>query len=628
MPKQIQPEQTKPTRDSIKGTARRAAFRIDAVRALDEEKRTVEVAFSSDAEIEQWYRTILILEHTPGAVRLERLNNGGPVLFNHDRNAHIAVVESARIDGDGKGRAVVRFGRGALADEKFRDVIDGILRHMSLSFDVHELKLTETRQDDTDVYRATDWEPYEISFVTIPLDPSVGVGRGRDGAPETITLSNMEERTMPGEGTIVPGGGAPKIVDEQAVREKAMQAERSRADTLLSLGREYNAPEDAEKFVREGKTADDFRAFLLKEVDSRSKKPTPDELNESVGLSERDVQNYSFMKVLRCLDPNNQHNKAVREAAAMELEASQAAAMRLGREANGIVIPPEVLRAPVQRTYTSGNGAAPHGGNLVSTDLLASSFIEMLRRRTLLMQFGTKLAGLVGNVDIPKQLSGATGYVVGEDTDVTESQGDIGQVNLSPVTVGALSEISRRLLMQSSLDVEALIRADLAKAVGLKIDNLGFYGDGVNEPLGIKNISGVNAVTIAVSGKPTFAEMVQMESEIAADDADVDSMAYMINAKTRGHCKTTPKFANTDATIWEPGNTVNGYTAGVTNQVAAADSFFGNFADLIIGMWGGLELTLDPYTHSAKGRLRIVAMQDVDIAARRAESFCVGTTQG
>ncbi|GFM38314.1 hypothetical protein DSM19430T_29980 [Desulfovibrio psychrotolerans] len=586
----------------------------------------MEVAFSSDAEIEQWWRAVLVLEHSSNAVRLDRLNNGGAVLFNHDRNAHIAVVESARVDADGKGRAVVRFGRGKHADEKFTDVKDGILRHISVGFEVHELKLVEVREDDTDVYRATDWEPYEISFVTIPLDPSVGVGRGRGGAPETETLPNMEERTMPNTGTIVSGGGAPQVVDEQAVREQAMQAERDRANTILTLGRQYSAPEDAEKFVRDNKTPEEFQSFLLKELDGRSKKPTPDEKNDAVGLSEQEVQRYSVVKVLRCLDPNNAHSKAVREAAALELEASEAAARRMGREATGIVIPPEVLRAPVLRTYSTSNAAAPHGGNLVSTDLLAGSFIEMLRKRTLLMQYGTQLAGLVGNVGIPKQLSGATGYVVGEDEDVPGSDGDFGQLNLTPTTVGALAEVTRRLLMQSSLDVEALIRFDLAKAVGLKIDQLGFYGTGVNEPLGIKNISGVNAVPFATSGKPTFAELVQMESEIAADDADVDNMAYIVNAKTRGHAKTTPKFANTEATIWEPGNTINGYNAGVTNQVAAADAFFGNFADLIIGMWGGLELTLDPYTHSAKGRLRIVAMQDVDIAARRAESFCVGTT--
>ena len=116
-----------------------------------------------------------------------------------------------------------------------------------------------------------------------------------------------------------------------------------------------------------------------------------------------------------------------------------------------------------------------------------------------------------------------------------------------------------------------------------------------------------------------------METEISADNADVASMAYVMGSGMRGHFKTTEKFSgSTGATIWEAGNTVNGYRTEVTNQIVAGDLFFGNFADAMIGMWGGLELNADPYTHSAKGRLRIVAMQDVDFVLRRVESFCYG----
>lgn len=608
----------KPTIDEIR-SCMRAAFPVEAIRSVDEESRKVEVAFSSDAELEQWWRTILVLEHSRDAVRLDRLNNGGPALFNHDRSAHIGVVEEARIDADGKGRAVIRFSESPLGEEKFRDVQSGVLRHVSVGFSVHSTKLVEEREDGFDVYRATDWEPYEISFVTIPLDDKVGVGRTFDAPEEKKT--KMEERHMPAPAPEVTHGTTP--VDVGAERDAAVKAERERSNVLLELGREYNAPEDAARFVSEGKSADEFRQYLLKTLDSRGSKPTPDEMSEPVGLSDKDIARYSFVKVLRALDPNNA--KARREAA-FELEASEAAAARLGRDAEGIVVPPEVLTAPVSRAYDTGTGSAPHGGSLVGTDLLAGSFIEMLRRRTLLLQNGTKLAGLVGNVAIPKQNAGATAYVVGEDTDITESDGDFGQVGMTPHTIGALSEISRRLLMQGTPDVEMLVRSDLAQALGLKMDHLGFYGTGTNEPTGIKNTDGVNAVTFATAGKPTFAEILKMETEVAADDADVESMLYLLNARMRGHCKGTPKFTNTEATIWEPGNTVNGYKVGVTNQIAANDAFFGNFADLIVGLWGGLELTLDPYTHSSKGRLRIVAMQDFDVALRHGESFCVGTS--
>ena len=130
----------------------------------------------------------------------------------------------------------------------------------------------------------------------------------------------------------------------------------------------------------------------------------------------------------------------------------------------------------------------------------------------------------------------------------------------------------------------------------------------------------------ATDGKPTYAELVQMETEIAADNADVNSMAYVLNARGRGAAKTTPKFASgTDAgVIWEPGNTLNGYRAEVTNQLQNGDVFFGNFADLVVGMWGGLDMTVDPYSLSKSGGLRIVVFQDVDFAVRRVESFVLG----
>jgi len=552
------------------------------------------------------------LEHTADACDLIRLNNSGAVLFNHNRNDHVGVVESARIDADGKGRAVVRFGHSERAEEVYRDVKDGILRHVSVGFAVQEIKLVEERENDIDVYRATKWEPYEISIVTIPMDDSVGVGRAlEDGGAFNERTIKQEEDTMPPEGQTVQ-------VDVDAERAAAIQAERNRTNGILALGREYNAPDDALKFAEEGKTPEDFQRHLLGVLNQRQTQPSPDEMNADIGLTQNEVARYSFVKVLRALDPNNLD---AQKDAAFELDCSRAAARNLGRTIRGIVIPPDVLR----RAYTTDTTAAPHGGNLIGTDLLAGSFIEMLRKRCMFLQLATSLGGLVGNVDIPKQISGATAYVVGEGDAPDESSGDFGQVGMTPYTVGARSNISRRMLMQATPDIEGLVRLDLAKAVGTKIDYLGLYGSGTDEPTGIRYTDGVNAITFAADGAPTWKEFVSMESEVAADDADVESMAYLFNARMRGHCKTAVKFENTAPTIWEDGNTVNGYRTGVTNQVEDSDCFFGNFSDAFVGLWGGLELTLDPYSKAESGTLRIVAFQDVDVAARHGESFTFGT---
>ncbi len=624
-------KQTKPTKDDLLSQQARAYLPITGARVLSEEDRTVELSFSSDAPIEQWWRTLLVLEHTPEACNLTRLLSGGPLLFNHNRDKHIGVVVAAHVDADGKARATVKFGRSTLAEEKFQDVKDGILCNVSLGFNTDEVKLVEEREDGVDVYRATKWTPYEISLVTIPADTNVGVGRS---APEPITTNQPTgERAMPdpnnpkeptGEGATRQQGTSPAPATPQFSTADIQKAERERIASLTRLGDRFKCSEDAKTYVMEGRSVDEFNAFLIERQGKSEDNPTPEELNKPIGMSERDLQQYSFMNAVRSLlDPND---KRAQEAASLEREASRAAAEATGQSARGLLVPVDVLMHSGSRAMNTGSSGA-NGSALISTDLLPGSFIEMLQKKCFLMNIGTKLTGLVGNVAIPKQLETASAYVVGEEEAPTASGGVFGQVPLDPKTIGALVELSRLFMKQSSMDAEALVRSMLANALGQKVNQLALYADGSGKmPTGIKYTTGVNAVSFAVAGKPTFEELVQLETEVAADDADVETMRYLINARTRGHCKSTQKMANTPALIWENGNTINGYNALTTNHVLPNDVFFGNWNDMLIGMWGGLDLTIDPYTKSDSGVVRMVAFQDVDVAVRNAESFCVGTT--
>ncbi len=335
-----------------------------------------------------------------------------------------------------------------------------------------------------------------------------------------------------------------------------------------------------------------------------------------LGMSDNETRQYSFLKVVRALA--NPTDLRAQKDAAFEIECSHVAAERAGKDAQGIIVPQDVLK----RAINPGSSA----GNLIATDLHSQSFIDVLLNRSVLLKLCTSLNGLVGNVDIPRQTAGATGYWVDDDEDMTASELTFDKITLSPKTVGAMVEITRRQLQQSSLDMESMVRRDIARQLALTLDKAGLYGTGTaNQPRGVANTSGINAVTFAAAGKPTFLETVAMESEIAADNADVNSMRYLFNARMRGHFRSTEKFSSSNGqTIWEPGNTVNGYSVDVTNQITDGEILFGNWSDLICGMWGGLDLTVDPYTHSQKGRVRIVAFEDVDFAVRHVESFCRG----
>lgn len=660
--REITPEQINAKATAPNG---RALERFGEVRSVDKDNRTIELAFSSEAPVARWFGEE-VLDHTDGAMRAERLESGAALLMNHDWDDQVGVVQSVSIGSDRRGRAVVRFGRSARAEEIFADVVDGIRKHVSVGYAVRKIEV-EPRKGQPDLVRVTEWEPYEISLVSVPADPTVGVGRQLEIAPEDAAPGtgdidpttgaqvadgkrdnkdrNMEKTLRDAQGNLVRAkvDADGKIVEVLEMIERAgegdaaavrrgQEAEQSRVRSIMEIGTNARAMDLANQFVRDGKSVEDFKTELLRTM-GQKRGGSVEDGTADIGMTDGEVRQYSFMRALRALAAPG--DRAAQEAAAFEIEASQAVAQRSGRSPQGLLVPADVLmramvpgngqRAPLN-TSTTGTNPGDTGGYSVATDLLSQSFVEMLRNRTIAMQLGRSMGGLVGNIDIPRQAAGASGYWIGEDDEATLTGLELDQISLSPKTVAAMSEITRRLLMQSSLDMEALVRRDLAAALATTIDKAFFYGSGsANQPRGVVNYTGINAVPFAGSA-PTYAELVQMESEIAADNADVSSMAYVMNARARGLAKTTSKFAGgTDqGTIWEAGNTVNGYRAEITNQIEGSDVIFGNFADALIGMWGGLDLTIDPYTHSARGRLRIVAMQDVDFVLRRVESFALG----
>ena len=407
--------------------------------------------------------------------------------------------------------------------------------------------------------------------------------------------------------------------------EAAVKAEQQRNADIIKLGQEYNAKDLAIQFISEGKPVGEFKDALLKA--QKDSDPTPTKrTTDKVGLDEAEARSFSFIKLVNAMV--NPTDKSAIESAKFELEACQAAADKYGTKKGGTVIPIEVLTTSLAPKAAAGDVTSTVGTKLIGTDLLMSSFIDLLRNKTLLMQLTTKLTGLIGNVDIPKQTAGSSWYLVGEDTAPTASNPTFDQISFALKTIAARCYLTRQMKKQTSLDMEAFLRNDLAVALAAGIDYLGLYGNGTTQPKGIKASDGINTVQFAAAN-PTYSELVAMETEVSADNADVDSMAYIFNARMRGHCKSTQKFpTNTDGSgvIWEPGKTVNGYSALITNQVENGDVFFGNFADLIIGMWGGLELTVDPFSNSTKGGINIVAFQDFDLGIRHGASFCYGST--
>lgn len=604
-------------------------YRAAELGAINEDDRTVELSFSSEASVDRYFGAE-ILDHTNKSVMLDWFNTGrAPLLSDHDTTKQVGIIQQAEIGKDRRGKAVVRFGKGAQADAEFQDVKDGIRVNVSVGYRIHQMILEEENGSDA-VYRVTKWEPLEISLVSIPADQSVGVGRSTDEKWDIEIIQRKQtnkteikimDNPTPATAT-VPAAAA---INEATLRAAFAKENETRTNEIMALAKRHNMIDKGAEFIATNKSADEFRTHVLENIGAIKPIST---VTQEVGLSDKEARNFSFLRAIAALA--NPTDRKAQEAAKFERECSEAAAAKYGKEARGFLVPNEVLK----RDLLVGTPTA--GGNLVQTDLLAGSFIDVLRNKLILNELGiTTLTGLQGPVAIPRKSASSTAYWVAENGAVTESQPAFDQVTMSPKTVGALVDISRRMFLQSSPDIESLVRMDIIDTLAVALDAAGISGTGAsNQPRGILNTAGIGSVAGGTNGaNVNWQNIVDLEAAVATANADIGNLGYLSNAKQRGKFKGTTKTSPATSFIWDGGEApVNGYKCGISSQVPSnltkgtssgvcSAILFGNWADLVLGLWGGLDLIIDNSTGSAAGTVRVVALQDADFGVRQAASF-------
>lgn len=602
--------------------------------AIDEENRTVELAFSSEEPVERSFGRE-VLDHDPKSVNLDRLNNSAPLLLEHDRGQQIGVVEDARIDPDRVGRAKVRFSRSALGQEIFTDILDGIRSMVSVGYRVDKFDQDENDDDDGDVYRATNWSPLEVSIVSIPADTSVGVARNDDESEpdnepdeQPETEPETETEPQPADADDDDGQESDEAQINNQEMEKSIEVKADdRANKIAEIGRQFGATDEALSFIAEGKSVDQFKDHLL---EKRANEPvaTPENNErEEIGLSTKEVESYSLQRAILAAANGRPQD------AGLEMEASQAVAKRFGTSPKGFYVPGDVQNVWAKRDLTAG--AANNGAKLVPT-VTDTDLISALRSKLVVADAGARfLGGLSGTINIPKVTAGATAAFVSENSAVSEQNQTIGQVQMTPNTLGAFTDISRTLLIQSAIDVENMVRDDLTAAIAVKLDDVAIEGGGSNEPSGILNDS--DAATVAMGtngGVPTFAKVIDLIAEVEKDNALTGEGVFLTTPEMRAKMLATAKHSNGgDGFILDAPNTFMGYrvlaTSGVPSDLTKGSAsgvchaiIFGSFNELIVGQFGpGLDILVDPYTGSAAGTVRVRALLDVDIALRHGQSF-------
>lgn len=604
-------------------------LKIDT-RKIDEETRTIEVAFSSEQPVLLWGERE-ILDHNPASVRLDRAKSHGPLLVDHNWTDHVGTIDDIRIDTDRVGRAVVRFGNSERANEIYQDVKDEIRKSISVGYRVYKWVYESDDAEGVPIYRVTDWEVVEISFVSVPADVAVGVGR--DGKPQAKnTVKIIRHEAIPMEKT------PEQLAAEQAEKQRQANEAEKRAKIEMQAMRDREA--DRQKAIREiaamhpghdNIVTDALRgemtvaAFTEKLADAVLQARADDTPDTHLDLSDTDKKRYSICRALLAQASGNW------KGAEAEREMSDTISKRLDADPKGIFVPYDIQtmqrnagREGQRVVTTTGAGAGALG-----VDHLPGSFIDTLRDRSLLMSLGAfVLSGLRGNVSVPRKTGNATFGWVAEDADGTDSDVTIGTLTMSPKTLAGAVPISRLSLQQLSPDMDVLVMSDMAEGAALAVDIAGIAGaTGGDNPVGILNTTGVLTNAIATAGQPTWAEVVNFETLAAAANALAGNSSYITTAAVRGFMKTAKKDAGSGIFLVE-GNEANGYPVNVKTDAgfAANSILFGDYSQLIVGMWGVLDVMLDTATKAASGGLVIRMFQDLDFGVRQPTAFVKNTT--
>lgn len=630
-------------RDNPTGFRVREALTITEQRTPEDEA-DVYVAFSSEAAVERydWMtgETYLeILDHSPGAVDLSYAKDGLPFCLDHKLSQMIGLAEDVRIDGDRLGRCRAIQGNHPDAQWAFADMRRGIRKKISFGYWPGDNYTQNKRADGVieRVYRG--WKPFEVSTVPVPADyDHAGVGRSAPGAsasashPAAGEKPHTKESTMSAVATPEPGT-VPAPDNKTAERLAVIERAAERKSAMLQLGEAAGLTlAEVNAYINNPDKTPDLmgRELLAKAAEKLREQP------KAVVLTDKEQASYSFTNLIRGLVND--------ERSGFEFEVSDEIAKRMGRPQQGQAFYPTTGSGPFtvaegKRSQLGFAAGAGKGAELKFVEY--AGFAEALRARMVLGRTQTQFVnGLQGDFALTVQ-TGSGSFTWGAETaNAALSSLTIAQRLGQPKVGQSATSFTRQFMRQSAEAVEPLTRRDILAIHGRGVETAAYNGSGAaNNPRGVLNTVGVNLVALGANGgAPTYNMAVDMETEVAADNADADAMAYITTTRVRGTLRKTQVFSGTNgAPVWTGGRDgeVLGYpayatnlmpgnlTKGTSNGICHA-ALFGDFSSLYVLEWGAAELMVDPITNGP-AIIRVLSYQLIDILVRYPESFTVVT---
>lgn len=594
-----------------------------------------------DEADECWREGYEVLGHGEGEIDNSRMKDGLIIQDTHHGD-QIGIIRKPEVK-DGKIGGVIEFSCSDRAQVIAKDAAAGIRRNMSVGYVVNKTKKVGKAEDGLPIFRVTNWTPYEASFVNVPADAGVGVGRS---AQNELNDTKDKGRTKMATPT-----NAYTAEQKTKIREMASAAHVSGEEVADILTSERSFEEIREELLNR-------REKYLAELAKKPAKPAEESravIDE--GDQKKIRQKYDFVKVLRYY-AEVAESKYSSIDIGFEREISAELAKQTGRAVQGILLPDFVgnraaanandggltLGTPAYNTDTSAGGITGIGGagkNVIETLLLSGQFIDALVATLVLReQLGADvLTGLVGNIAIPKGGSISGGWVA-EGSNVAKKNPTFGQIEATPHTYGAYVDITRKLLLQNSVNVQAKVLEWLMYACAAGIETAAFQGAGTSgAPTGL--CTALNSAATAWSNAPTFDKIVDLIAATKTANSYKPSMKFVGNsgvwaklAKTRDY-EVLTDGADTPKNVGAIGgsvrlldtatNKVIGRDFVEANLMPAAKLLFGDFTQLAVCLWSGTDIIVDPYANDTNGGLRLVALQDSDILIKRPEAFALAT---
>lgn len=592
------------------------------LQAINTESRTIEVAFCSETPVEreingQIYNEILLCGSSNAD--LTRLNNNGAVLFNHNRDDLIGAVVNARMDADRVGRATLRI--SSTANDEWEMIQEGVLTHISIGYNINDYQI-----DDNNIY-VTNYEIYEISLVTVPADPTVGVGRSMDSQLELKSLNKEGETIQEGQMDMDnPENEKESIVD--TTEEVNETVEEALVDPSVEHAEEIKQElSDEELLEIISNRPDLLNRVHCKEPESINSTEDTERVRELEALGkvlnidvseaiEKGISISDFKRQLNDIKQNPLHDKEIKEMDNKNLLKDMVRAIKTGdksaleayeRGINGFV------RAAVPSTNTTT------AAGVVADDLQDQYIPELLKISALGELNTTVYSGLAGRgtLSIPKAAGVSPVFkFYGEAEAQDDSIASFTKVTLSPKAFGGAIPLSKQAILTAP-NIESFVQSELLR----------YAAQGLEQNVMDKVVAAAPVFNVETAGSITLEDVQGAVAKLAQANVDMRGVKAVMNAKTLSTLRQIAVLDNTAAKAM-----VEGYRSTemwladevrvvISEFVADGTILMGDFSNVILANWEGQEVDYDDTSYRSSNTIVYRVWDYSDIALAHSEAF-------